>query len=153
MHIVVAGPERWDVVERFVPALLEELGDEAKDTGALDPAVRERWEERPDRMTIVIAYDDDAQREPIGLLTLTEGFAVYANGAYGVIAEMYVVPQARSRGIGKALIDRAAEIGRARGWSRIDVTGPESNYARNVRFYESCGFRFVGPKLRLSIEK
>lgn len=150
MNVVVAGPQRWDVVERFVLALLEELGDEAKDLGSLSPGVRAVWEAQPDRMWAIIAYGDDD--EPIGLLTLTEGFAVYANGIYGIIPEMYVVPAARSSGIGRQLIDRAVEIGRQRGWSRIDVTAPESAaWSRTVRFYERCGFVFAGPKLKKTL--
>lgn len=153
MHVAVAGPANWEVVERFVLALLRELGDEAEDLGSLSSGVRSLWQDEPERMTALIAYGDDAESEPVGLLTLVEAFAIYANGPYGIIPEMYVVPGARSKGVGKLLIDRAAEIGRERGWSRIDVTGPESPaWERTVRFYESCGFRFAGPKLKLRIK-
>jgi len=130
-------------------ALLEELGAEGQDLGTLSPAVRRLWEERPDRMSAVIAYEAD---EPVGLLTVAEGFAIYANGVYGTILEMYVVPAARSNGIGRLLIERAVEIGRQRGWSRIDVTAPESpQWSRTVRFYQSCGFRSAGPKLKKTL--
>ncbi|HZY98599.1 MAG TPA: GNAT family N-acetyltransferase [Candidatus Baltobacteraceae bacterium] len=78
--------------------------------------------------------------------------AIYANGPYGIIPEMYVVPSGRSTGVGRRLIERAVEIGRERGWSRIDVTAPESPaWERTVRFYESCGFRFAGPKLKKTL--
>jgi len=147
VNVVVAGPEVWDVVEKFVLALLDELGDEGKDLGTLSPRVRALWEKHPERMHAVIAYGDAG--EPVGLLTLTEGIAIYANGPYGVIPEMYVVPSARSSGVGRRLIERVVEIGRERGWSRIDVTAPESaRWERTVRFYENCGFRFAGPKLK-----
>jgi GNAT superfamily N-acetyltransferase len=151
--MVVAGPEQWDVVERLVLTLLHELGDEAEDTGALRPELRGLWESRPDRMVALIAYAEEGGIEPIGLLTLVESFAIYANGPFGIIPEMYVAPQWRSKGVGKALIDRAVEFGRQRGWSRIDVTGPESAEPRTIRFYESCGFEFAGPKLKLMLKK
>lgn len=147
ISVEVCGPERWDVVERFVLALLGEL-DEGTPPGWLRPHVRNAWEAQPDRMQAVLAYD---RGEALGLLTLVEGFAVYANGAYGVIPEMYVVPAARSIGVGRRLIERAVEIGRARGWSRIDVTAPQSAWERSVRFYESCGFTFAGPKLKKTL--
>lgn len=150
MNVVVAGPERWDLVEKFVLALLDELGDEGRDLGSLGSHVRALWEAQPGRMRAVIAYDE--KREPLGLLTLVEGFAIYANGAYGVIPEMYVIPEARSSGVGRRLIESAVQIGRERGWSRIDVTAPESPaWQRSVRFYESCGFEFAGPKLKKTL--
>lgn len=150
VNVVVAGPERWDLVERYVLALLEELGDEGQELGSIGSHVRRRWESQPSLMSTLIAYDGDG--ELLGLLTLVEGFAIYANGAYGIIAEMYVVPAARSSGIGRRLIERAVEIGRERGWSRIDVTAPESAvWQRSVRFYESCGFKFAGPKLKKTL--
>lgn len=150
MNIVVAGPERWDVVEKFVVALLDELGNEGKEFGSIGSHVRGLWESQPGRMRALIAYDDN--REPLGLVTLVEGFAIYANGTYGVIAEMYVVPHARSSGVGRSLIECAVEVGRECGWSRIDVTAPESPaWGRTVRFYESCGFKFAGPKLKKTL--
>jgi GNAT superfamily N-acetyltransferase len=149
VNVVVAGPEQWAVVERYVVALLDELGDERKELGSIGSHVRELWESQPSRMSALIAYGDDG--ELLGLLTLIEAFAIYANGPYGIIAEMYVVPAARSSGIGRRLIECAVEIGRERGWSRIDVTAPESAWERSVRFYESCGFRFAGPKLKKTL--
>lgn len=145
--IVVAGPDAWDVVEKLVRELLTELGEEGRELGTLSPRVRTLWEARPNLMSAVIAFGDDG--EPIGVLTLSEGFAIYANGLYGTIFEMYVVPQARSSGVGHRLIERAVEIGHERSWSRIDVTAPESAaWDRTVRFYRSCGFAPAGPKLK-----
>lgn len=150
LKIVVAGPEQWDVVEKYVLALLDELGNEGKELGAIGSHVRGLWESQPGRMRALIAYGENEQ--PLGMLTLVEGFAIYANGTYGVIAEMYVVPQARSSGVGRRLIECAIAVGRERGWSRIDVTAPESPaWERSVRFYESCGFRFAGPKLKKTL--
>jgi GNAT superfamily N-acetyltransferase len=87
--------------------------------------------------------------EIVGILTLNETFAIYANGNYGVIDEMYVIPSRRSTGIGKELVEAAKELGLQRGWSRIDVTAPESErWERTRRFYEKEGFAFTGPKLK-----
>lgn len=152
VKIAIAGAEKWELVQRFVLTLLQELGDEARDTGELRTELRELWEARRDSMVAVVAYADESENEPIGLLTLVESFAIYANGPFGIIPEMYVVPDWRSKGVGKRLIDRAAEYGRQRGWSRIDVTGPESADPRTIGFYESCGFRFAGPKLKLTLK-
>lgn len=151
MRIVELGPGDWDVVSQTVLALYAELGEEARDLGALDETrVRVPWSERPETMRVLAARDDDGTL--LGMLTLTEGFAIYANGAYGIIPEMYVVKEARSRGVGAALVAAAAAIGRERGWKRIEVTGPESERsARAVAFYRRCGFTTAGLKLKLPL--
>ncbi len=84
------------------------------------------------------------------MLTLSMAFAIYANGEYGVIDEMYVDPRYRSAGVGALLVQSAAEIGKRKGWNRIDVTAPESErWDRTRHFYEKLGFVFTGPKLKL----
>jgi len=131
-----------------VNALLLELGEEGDEAGITDTgAVLAAWRAAGDR------FQAFAAREPggavAGLLTLFESFAIYAGGAYGVINEMYVAPRHRSSGVGAALIEAAAACGRGRGWTRIDVTAPESpRWTRTRRFYEARGFRFAGPKLK-----
>jgi GNAT superfamily N-acetyltransferase len=147
--VVEAGPEAWDLVSDTVIELLAELEDEARDLGTLDrEAVRARWTQRPALMRVVLAKDENAV---LGLLTLTEGFAIYANGSFGIIPEMYVRPEARGAGVGAALVEAAKRIGRSKGWSRIEVTAPESErWERTVRFYKSNGFVYAGPKLKFS---
>ena len=87
--------------------------------------------------------------EAVGILTVTETFAIYAGGRYGVIDEMYVDPGHRSAGVGRGLLEAAKELGRVRGWRRIDVTAPPGDaWGRTVRFYEGHGFVFTGPKMR-----
>lgn len=150
MKIISVGPDHRELVESFVLALLNELGDEARDLGALNPDVLNQWEQHAERMRVLVAFRDDDCSEPIGMLTLTDGFAIYANGSYGIIPEMYVVPAARGERVGAALLERAAPIGRELGWSRIEVTAPESQrWERTVRFYEENGFSYSGPKLKL----
>lgn len=82
-------------------------------------------------------------------MTATEAFAIYANGPYGIIDEMYVFPTCRSQGVGGALLDAVKDLAERKGWHRIDVTAPESpSFARTRSFYEREGFTFAGPKLK-----
>lgn len=136
------------IVLDSVLRLLVELGEEADDLGRLDePKVLEGWRAAGDRFQVFAARDESGV--VLGLLTLSETFAIYANGNYGVIDEMYVVPEHRSAGVGSMLLDAVKEYGRTRGWSRIDVTAPESSrWDRTRRFYEREGFSFTGPKLK-----
>lgn len=136
------------VVFDFVPRLLSELGKESDDLGALDRVgVLSVWRAASERIQAFAAVDGNVV---VGVLTLAESFAIYANGAYGIINEMYVTPSHRSSGVGAKLVDATKDYGAARGWSRIDVTAPESErWARSKKFYKDCGFTFAGPKLRV----
>jgi GNAT superfamily N-acetyltransferase len=94
----------------------------------------------------------DQSGVPIGVLTLSTSFALYAGGEYGVIDEMYVRPEWRGQGGGKALLAEAVAIARARRWFRLDVTGPQvDGDGRAARFYRQAGFEFTGLKLRLLV--
>lgn len=132
-----------------VLALLDELGQEAQDLGRLDSSrTAVAWRRLGERVHIIGARDDDAGTL-VGLLTLCEAFAIYANGLFGIINEMYVAPKHRSHGVGKRLIAEAKALGRELGWSRLDVTAPESpRWDRTRAFYEREGFTFAGPKLK-----
>ncbi|MCM2316061.1 MAG: GNAT family N-acetyltransferase [Thermoanaerobaculia bacterium] len=136
------------IVFDWVVRLLRELGEEEKELGELAHArVLDAWSRRADQFYVLAAKRDDGQI--LGVLTLSVTFAIYANGEYGVIDEMYVDPRFRSAGIGARLVEEAVDIGRGLGWTRIDVTAPESErWSRTRRFYESIGFEFTGPKLR-----
>jgi GNAT superfamily N-acetyltransferase len=108
-----------------VNSLLLELGEEGDEAGITDTeAVLAAWRAAGDRFQAFAAREGDGA--VAGLLTLFESFAIYAGGAYGVINEMYVAPAHRSSGVGAALIEAAAAYGRGRGWTRLDVTAPES---------------------------
>ena len=148
MKIIRAGLERFDDIIGQVTALLAELREEREDSAGLDTdRIRAAWEANTDRFTVFLAVGDDDR--PIGVITLSECFAFYAGGRYGVINELYVIPDDRSRRMGKMLLEAVKEEGRARGWQRIDVTAPAGEkWARTVRFYEREGFVFTGPKLK-----
>ena len=47
-----------------------------------------------------------------GIITLSEGLSIYAGGKFGIIREFYVLPEMRSTGIGKDLLERAKEFGK-----------------------------------------
>jgi GNAT superfamily N-acetyltransferase len=154
MKIHIAGPTEIGVVLTLIEELLAELGKEGEEFLGID---RERLErdirrglatsEAWGRFIPLLAMDEDDT--PMGVLTLSESFAIYAGGAYGVIDECYVRPAQRHQGIGTRLVEEAMTIARRRRWFRVDVTGPEGDdEAPAVRFYEKLGFEFTGRKLR-----
>ena len=83
-----------------------------------------------------------------GVVGLNECKAIYAHGAFGEIAELYVEPDFRSEGVGGRLIDAAVTLGESRGWSMIEVGAPDvPRWQRTLDFYVRRGFVEVGPRL------
>ncbi len=91
--------------------------------------------------------------EPVGFLALYQSYALYTEGVYGTIPELYVRPAYRSRGVGAALLAEARRLGRAKGWTRLEVTTPPlPQFERSLLFYERQGFRISGGrKLKLEL--
>ena len=161
MRVHVAQPHEADTVLALVEALVTELGDEGREFTLID---REKLRDAlsrelgagsepgsgSGRFLALLAMDESDT--PIGVLTLSTSFAIYAGGEYGVIDEMYVRPEWRGQGVGRRLVEAAREIARRRSWFRLDVTGPSgSDEARALRFYESLGFEHTGPKMRMIV--
>jgi GNAT superfamily N-acetyltransferase len=87
----------------------------------------------------------DRSDEAVGLLALYESYALYAEGAFGTIPELYVRPAYRSRGIGAALLAAARQFARSRQWTRLEVTTPPlPQFERTLAFYERQGFTVSG---------
>ena len=89
----------------------------------------------------------------VGVITLNECTAIYAEGRFGTITELYIAPAFRSQGVGALLVDRALAFAKARGWSRLEVGAPDQpRWSRTVDFYRRHGFVEVGPRLKRPIE-
>lgn len=135
-------------VANLVGQLFSELSN-GKRTGEDRTAAVAEILTRTDRCFGFLAFDDGV---PIGVAMATEGVAIFAGGAYGQITELYVAPAFRSRGVASLLVRRIAELGRERGWSRIDVGAPpQPAWQRSVQFYLREGFVEVGPRLKLNL--
>jgi GNAT superfamily N-acetyltransferase len=93
---------------------------------------------------VFIAQDSELG-EVIGFVTVYEGYALYAEGAFGTMAELYVRPSYRSRGIGKMLAQTVKDFGNDRGWKRLEVTTPPlPQFDATLAFYEREGFEISG---------
>lgn len=134
-------------VARLVDALLMELGGGSPSRYDERVATAERLLTHDDRVFAFLAFERETA---IGVMTMAESAAIYADGAFGVITELYVVPEHRSDGIAKMLIDAGVSLGRERSWSRIEVGAPhQPEWARSLSFYLRAGFVEVGPRLKL----
>ncbi|MDP9132878.1 MAG: GNAT family N-acetyltransferase [Nitrospirota bacterium] len=92
--------------------------------------------------TVLLACED---MTAVGFLALTENHALYAEGAFGAIPELYVRPAFRSRQVGATLLAEAKRIARSKGWTRLEVTTPPlPQFDRTLAFYERQGFSISG---------
>lgn len=90
---------------------------------------------------------------PIGFIALYESYALYAEGAFGTIPELYVRPEYRTGGLGLRLVSQAKAFGQSRGWTRLEVTTPPlPQFDRTLAFYEREGFAISGGrKLKVNL--
>ncbi len=91
--------------------------------------------------------------ENIGFVSLYESFALYAEGAYGTMPELYVRPNWRSKNIGNELLGKVREFAKSKNWQRIEVTTPPlPEFDRTLEFYQRNGFEITGGrKLKIDI--
>jgi len=101
---------------------------------------------------VFIAKDQD--NNSIGFISLYESYALYAEGSYGTIPELYVRPKYRSLNIGKELLKKAKEFASSKNWKRLEVTTPPlPQFDRTLSFYQNNSFEISGGrKLKIDIK-
>ena len=76
---------------------------------------------------------------PDGLAVLRFRPSIWTEGLECYLAELYVVPEQRGHGLGRALMEAAIEVARSKGADYMDLgTGEDDVAARAL--YESLGF-------------
>jgi ribosomal protein S18 acetylase RimI-like enzyme len=87
-----------------------------------------------DEMTVLLAG-----LGPDGLAELRFRRSIWSGALDAHLEELYVVPELRGRGVGRALLEASMEVSREAGATRIDLgTGETDSAARGL--YESYGF-------------
>ena len=76
---------------------------------------------------------------PAGVAVLRFRPALWTQALECYLEELYVVPERRGRGIGRALMEELLELARRRGADRIDLGTSEDDVAA-WSLYESLGF-------------
>lgn len=139
-----------DVVLSLAFKLFAEIGH-AVSTEAAEAAARELLAKESGFWALVAIGE---REEPLGLLTLTESAAIYAEGNYGDVQEVYVLPEARSSGVGRSLLEEAVNVARECNWSRFEVT-PASRVTHPgaYAFYLANGFEETGPRLKKELSR
>ena len=81
----------------------------------------------------------------VGFGALCESHALYAEGTFDIIQEFYVMPDYRSKKLGKELIQEIVNFAKAHKWKTLELcTPPIPEFDRTVEFYESNGFEITG---------
>jgi GNAT superfamily N-acetyltransferase len=76
---------------------------------------------------------------PDGVAVLRFRLALWSKGSECYLAEMYVVPERRRQGLGKAMLEKAIDVARARGADSMDIGVDEPDIGARA-LYESFGF-------------
>lgn len=152
VEIVEAGPNDADLVSIMVYQLLQELyhGQSPVSDEEIYETCHQLFDEEDPRFCALLAFDE--KHKPLAVMTITEAVALFAKGRYGLITEFFVDPVHRSRGVGEKMISHAADLGRRREWSCLELNTPGGDEGnRAVNFYLREGFRNIGPTLKLSL--
>ncbi len=146
IHLATAEPVDVPTVARLVGDLLREImvaiGTPAFAFSLAETESRARTWLEDGSYTVLLARDGETA---VGLLTLSECRALYAEGRFGIIPELYVCPDRRSQEVGQALVAEAKRVARLKGWLRLEVTTPPlPQFERTLVFYERQGFSVSG---------
>jgi ribosomal protein S18 acetylase RimI-like enzyme len=85
-------------------------------------------------MTVLLAGE-----RPDGLAVIRFRPSLWSDALDAYLEELYVAPDQRGRGIGRALLEETMEAARAAGATRIELGTSETDAAA-IALYESCGF-------------
>ncbi|MET4015932.1 GNAT family N-acetyltransferase [Bradyrhizobium sp. S3.2.12] len=137
-------------VTHMVAALLAELEGGQKQ-GGLDTQLVVDLLAMKERIYGFLAF---TEVRPVGLIMLSESAALFAGGTYGIITELYVVPEQRSTGVAMRLIEAAVGLGTLKGWGQLEVGAPRQPiWSRSPcsALYLKAGFAEIGPRLKLPL--
>jgi GNAT superfamily N-acetyltransferase len=130
-----------------VGALLEELGGEGPSAAELEDATRLLVED-PAAGALLVA---EADGEIVGVLAASWQHAVHVPGRYGIVQDLWVRRDWRSRAVGRDLLEALAALARARGIARLEVGLPQDSFAAieaTRSFYLANDFAPLGPRMR-----
>jgi len=92
--------------------------------------------------TVIAALEGE---EVAGFAALCESYSLYAEGAFGIVQEFYILPAYRSQGVGRQLIEMVRGVARQKNWTRLELcTPPVPEFERTVAFYRDNGFEITG---------
>jgi GNAT superfamily N-acetyltransferase len=116
--------------------LLHDFNSEFDDPTPGPPALADRIRELLAQGEVTVLLGG---AEPHGIAVLRFRPAIWTDGLDCYLEELYVVPDRRGQGLGRALMEAAIEFARGRGAKRMDLGTSEGDVAARA-LYESLGF-------------
>ena len=150
IHIEIANPEDAESLTELVNELLEEImkltGNNYFNIDRNGTSARaQAFIEKGSYFAFIARNTETAQ--DLGFISLFESYALYTEGIYGTIPELFVKQEHRAQGIGKMLIEEAVQFAQSQGWGQLEVTTPPiPPFEETLQFYETHGFRVTGGK-------
>ena len=139
---LATGEDREDAV-RLVRSLLIELGGTPAPLEELFPMFETLVSGGGAGFIVIGEEDGDAT----AVCTASFQQAMRTAGRYAIIQEMYVEPEFRSSGVGRAVIDFALDHAVRNGCQVVELGTPRVG-DRQIRFYERAGFTNIGARMR-----
>ena len=133
VHLIrPADPDDAPVIGRLLYDFNREFDEPTPEPAVLAERLRQLIEGGD---TLVLLAGDG----PDGLAVLRFRAAIWSSGLECYLAELYVEPACRGRGLGRALMEAALREARGRGADTMDIGVDEPDLAAR-RLYESLGF-------------
>jgi ribosomal protein S18 acetylase RimI-like enzyme len=127
-----------EAVGRLLDAFNREFDEETPGADWLAKRVRQLL--ATGELTVLLAGDG-----PDGLAVLRFRPSIWSDALEAYLAELYVTPERRGEGLGRALMEAAIELARAEGADYMDLGTAETDTAARA-LYESLGFDNRGGK-------
>ncbi len=146
MEYRIVGSEKAHEIARLTVCLTSEISER---TGTshfnLDVTVTEKLCKKliQEGHYIVLAAFDN--QKMFGFAGVCESYSLYAEGAFGIIQELYVQPEYRSKTFGKQLVAGIIDFAETKRWKRLELcTPPLPEFSGTVSFYIANGFEITG---------
>lgn len=98
------------------------------------------WCDRMSQYGTLLTECDSASGRPIGILS---GYFNRVEQGYAFISIFHVRQEARCKGVGRNLMDRAAIYAKSRGFAALRLNVKKNNY-NAISFYKRYGFKEIG---------
>jgi GNAT superfamily N-acetyltransferase len=134
-NVRVASRDDADAIGRLLYAFNREFDEPAPAPSALADRMRLLL----DGGDTVVLLVGDGLEGPAGLAVLRFRAAIWSTGLECYLAELYVTPDRRGQGLGRALMEAVLREARGRGADTMDIGVDEPDVAAR-RLYESLGF-------------
>jgi aminoglycoside 6'-N-acetyltransferase I len=97
------------------------------------------------QMMNYIAWEDDSSRQPLGFIEMAIRDEAFGSDGQPVpyIEGWYVVPEARGKGVGRALVEQGEEWARRRGFTRVASDTIPQTYTTSPAAHAALGYRIV----------